>query len=207
MPIRKINFALEEFYHIYNRGCNKQEIFHDKQDYQRFVDLLYMSNRKEKFNFSDFPETRSMYELSNENPLVAIGAYTSMPNHFHILLKPLVKNGVSLFMHKLCIAYATYFNQKYKRTGTLFEGRFKAKHIDNDRYLKYVFSYIHLNILKLTPNIFGYTYSSLLDYCGEIRPQNKIINKKMFPEYFPTKKDFLEEINQWISYKDSLDPV
>jgi putative transposase len=130
-----------------------------------------------------------------------------MPNHFHILLKPLIKNGVSLFMHKLCIAYATYFNQKYTRTGTLFEGRFKAKNIDNDRYLKYVFSYIHLNVQKLIPNLNDYPYSSFLDYCGQVRIQNKIINKKLFPEYFSTKEDFLNEINQWILYRESLDPV
>jgi hypothetical protein len=74
MPIRKINFVLEEFYHIYNRGCNKQKMFNDKQDYQRFVDLLFASNRKEKFNFADSIKWHSIYELSNEDPIVAIGA-------------------------------------------------------------------------------------------------------------------------------------
>ena len=49
MPIRKINFIIGEYYHIYNRGSNKQEIFHDKKDYERFVDLLIASNRKSFF--------------------------------------------------------------------------------------------------------------------------------------------------------------
>lgn len=204
MSIRKIDFTIGEFYHIYNRGNGKKDIFHDKKDYQRFVDLLIASNRKEKFNFADSVKGVSIYKLPNKEPLVAIGAYTPMSNHFHILLTPLVDSGVSLFMKKLGTAYAMYYNQKYRRTGSLFEGKFKAKHIDSDRYLKYMFSYIHLNISDSLEDLLSYPYSSFLDYYGEIRVQNKIINKKLFPEYFPTKEDFIKEIGIWINYRDSL---
>lgn len=207
MPTRKINFTIGEFYHIYNRGNNKQEIFHDAEDYERFRDLLLAVNQTEKFDFSNSKKGISVYELSIENPIVGIGAYTPMPNHFHILLTPLVGEGVSLFMKKLCIAYVMYFNEKYKRTGGLFEGRFKAKHLDSDRYLKYVFSYIHLNVQKLGINPFTYPYSSYMDYCGEIRLQNKVLNKKLFPEYFFTKDDFIKEMNSWIIYRDSGVPI
>jgi REP element-mobilizing transposase RayT len=207
MPIRKIKFATGEFYHIYNRGNGKQEIFHDKNDYQRFVDLLFAMNRKENFDFSNFIKNISIYELNNNNPLVAIGAYTPMPNHFHILLTPLIENGVVMFMQKISTAYSMYYNRKYKRTGGLFEGRFKARHVDNDRYLKYVFSYIHLNIQKIEKDLFNYSYSSFLDYAGEIRHQNKILNKKMFPEYFSKKETFLYEIKQWILYRQAGGPA
>ena len=216
MSTRKTSFVVGEFYHLYNRGNSKQKIFLNKKDYCRFVDLLYAVNREEKFNFSDLPKGISVYEKTSENPLVAIGAYCLMPNHFHILVTPIVEDGVSKFMQKLSTAYVMHFNQKYNRTGALFEGKFKSQYVDNDRYLKYLFSYIHLNPLKLIwkdwremvikdkkraiRHLSEYQYSSLPDYLGMPRPQSKIINKKPFPDYFPHKNNVLKEIFDWLSY-------
>lgn len=220
MSIRKVSFVVEEFYHIYNRGNSKQKIFLDTKDYQRFIDLLYAVNREEKFNFSDSLKGISVYEKDSESPLVAIGAYCLMPNHFHILLTPLVDNGVSKFMQKISTAYVMYFNQKYKRTGALFEGKFKSQHVDDDRYLKYLFSYIHLNPIKLIQKdwkekgirnknevikyLSEYQYSSYLDYMEIQRPQNIILKKKSFSDYFPARKDYIKEIFEWISYNNIL---
>jgi putative transposase len=220
MSIRKTSFAIGEFYHIYNRGNSKQNIFVTKKDYQRFVDLLYAINREEKFNFSDSLKGISVYEKGSKNQLVAIGAYCLMPNHFHILITPLVKNGISKFMQKLSTAYVMYFNQKNKRSGALFEGKFKSQHVGNDRYLKYLFSYIHLNPVKLIQRdwketgiknkkeainyLSEYQYSSLIDYLERQRPENKILNSKAFPDYFPNKNSILKEIFDWISYNDTL---
>ena len=219
MSTRKTSFVIGEFYHLYNRGNSKQKIFLNKKDYCRFVDLLYAVNREEKFNFSDSLKGISIYEKTSENPLVAIGAYCLMPNHFHILVTPIVEDGVSKFMQKLSTAYVMYFNQKYNRTGALFEGKFKSQYVDNDRYLKYLFSYIHLNPLKLIWKdwremvikdkkrairyLSEYQYSSLPDYLGMPRQQSKIINKKLFPNYFPHKNNVLEEIFDWLSYDSS----
>src|SRR3989338_5483185 len=72
-----------------------------------------------------------------------------MPNHFHLLLKEIEMGGISQFMGKLSTAYSMYFNKKYERTGSLFEGRFKSSRIANDNYLHYLFAYIHLNPIKL----------------------------------------------------------
>lgn len=220
MSTRKTSFTTGEFYHLYNRGNSKQKIFLDKKDYQRFIDLLYAINREEKFNFADSLKSISLYEKDSKNKLAAIGAYCLMPNHFHILITPIVENGVSKFMQKLSTAYVMYFNQKYNRTGTLFEGKFKSLHIGGDTYLKYLFSYIHLNPLKLVQKdwketgvknkkeaaqyLSEYQYSSFLDYVETQRQQNKIINKKPFPDYFPSKNDVLKEIFDWISYEHSL---
>lgn len=220
MSIRKVSFVSGEFYHIYNRGNSKQKIFLDLKDYQRFVDLLCAMNREEKFNFADSLKGISVYEKDSDNPLVAIGVYCLMPNHFHILLTPLVDNGVSKFMQKLSTAYVMYFNQKYKRTGALFEGKFKSQHAGNDRYLKYLFSYIHLNPIKLMQKdwkeqgiknkkealeyLHKYLYSSFLDYIEEKRLQNKILNKKPFPDYFTNRTDFIKEIFDWISFNETL---
>ncbi len=138
-----------------------------------------------------------------------------MPNHFHLLLKEKRDRGISLFMQKLMTAYTMYFNKKYERTGALFESKFKARHLNEDRYLKYIFSYIHLNPIKLTDAkwkeegiknktqakkfLHQYKYSSYLDYMEEKRVQEIILNRGAFPEYFPNKKDFEQEIFDWIS--------
>ncbi len=220
MSIRNISFVEGEYYHIYNRGNSKQKIFLSESDYQRFVDLLYAVNREDGFNFADSQKGISVYEKDSENPLVAIGAYCLMPNHFHILLTPLVGGGVSKFMQKLSTAYVMYFNLKNKRTGSLFEGKFRSQYVGNDRYLKYIFSYIHLNPIKLIQKdwkekgiknkkvalqyLAGYEYSSYVDYIGKERVQKMILSKSHFPEYFPSKSEFNNEILDWISYNETL---
>ncbi len=217
MSIRKVSFVQGEYYHIYNRGNSKQKIFRDEQDYKRFIDLLYISNTKEKFNLFDLNRTSpfNVYNFEIKNHLVFIGAYCLMLNHFHILVTEIEKGGISKFMQKVSTAYSMYYNKKYKRTGGLFEGKFKSEHINNDRYLKYLFSYIHLNPVKLIQNdwkekgirdkqqavkyLQNYQHSSYLDYIGMKRIQNKLLNTKAFPDYFPTPKLMQKEIFEWLN--------
>lgn len=219
MSIRKTNFVEGECYHVYNRGNSKQKIFHDKQDYYYLIDLLYIANTDQDFNLRDLKRNLdlNLYEIDRKNNLVDIGSYCLMPNHFHILINEKTNGGISKFMQRLGTAYAMYYNNKYKRKGSLFEGKFKSKYVDNDVYLKYLFSYIHLNPIKLIDKkwkedgiknkinsinfLNKYQYSSYLDFLGHNRRQNKIINKKSFPDYFPDNKDFIKEIFNWFNYK------
>lgn len=99
----------------------------------------------------------------------------------------------------------------------MFEGKFKAEHLDNDPYLKYIFSYIHLNPLKLiqkdwkengikdkketTDYLGAYGYSSYKDYMGHTRKYAAVLEKAEFPDYFPDQKSFENEIFDWISYR------
>src|SRR3989344_1469204 len=147
MSIRKVNFIVGEYYHLYNRGNSKQKIFIDQEDYNHFVKLLYLCNSTRSITYRDI--SKNVYDFEREETLVFIGAYCLMPNHFHILVKEKSEKGISKFMQKISTAYSMYFNQKYKRTGGLFEGKFKSQHLNIDRYLKYIFSYIHLNPTKL----------------------------------------------------------
>ena len=143
MSIRPIPFVTEEYYHLYNRGNSKQNIFHDEQDYLYFVNLLTIMNNKER--------VKSRLDKQNSDPkdrLVSIGAYCLMTNHFHVLVRQEKEKGISIYMQKVSTGYSMYYNKKYKRTGSLFEGKFKSKYAGEDRYLKYLFSYIHLNPLK-----------------------------------------------------------
>jgi len=219
MSIRKINLVQGEYYHIYNRGNSKQKIFHDKEDYLRFISLLYISNTSESFNLYDLSRDSNfnIYEIERNNLLVNLGAYCLMPNHFHLLITEMTEGGISKFMQKLGTAYSMYYNTKYERTGGLFEGKFKAQHASTDNHLKYLFSYIHLNPIKLIQkdwkekgirnkkealdHLSKYQYSSYLDFIGEKRIQNKILNLQSFPEYFPNKSSFIEEIFEWITLR------
>ena len=222
---RKTAFSVGEYYHIYNRGIEKRDIFLDKADYLRFIVLLYISNNTDVVHISNhINQGRSlmkMLDIDKKDSLVDIGVYCLMPNHFHILLKEKTENGISKFMKKLSTGYSMYFNKRYERTGSLFQGIFKSVHMDSDEYLKYLFAYIHLNPVKLidpiwkengikdknTTNSFlkGYSYSSYFDY-GNIgnRPETKIINKNAFPEYFSMVKDFEGYINDWLSYGNTI---
>src|SRR3989338_8322180 len=151
---RNLEFSIDEYYHLYNRGVEKRVIFEDKNDYSRFVGLLYACNSEVSFNARElnkgetFAET-VLREADREEPLVSIGAYSLMPNHFHLLVKEIKEGGISAFMQKLSTAYTMYFNKKRSRSGVLFQGVFKSQHINSDEYLKYLFSYIHLNPIKL----------------------------------------------------------
>ena len=222
MSIRKVSFAPGEYYHLYNRGNSKQRIFHDTQDYWHFITLLYTCNSENNFKAFLFKRNKEdPYLWERGGQLVSIGAWILMPNHFHILITEKEEGGISKFMQKLCTAYSLYYNKKYKRTGGLFEGKFKSKHLSTDRYLKYIFSYIHLNAIKLIQKdwkeigiknkkealeyLDNYKYSSYLEYAGLKRKQNAILDRKTFPDYFPSIANFKKEILEWISYHDEFD--
>ena len=217
MSIRKVSFALDEYYHLYNRGNSKQEIFHDKEDYFRFLSLLYACNSHINFKADDINRNKTPYDFERGKNIVSIGAYCLMSNHFHILVREIECGGISKFMQKASTAYSMYYNKKYNRTGSLFEGKFKSQHANTDRYLKYLFSYIHLNPIKnidenwkekgvknlstTVEYLNKYEYSSCLDYFGIKRIQNIILSTKNFPEYFPKKEILIRDIFDWVNYK------
>ena len=213
---RKLTFSVGEYYHLYNRGVEKRNIFLEKRDSSRFQRLIYLANGTSPIRFSE-TEGQALNNIDRGDPLVAIGAYVLMPNHFHLLVKEVIENGLSKFMEKLATGYSMYFNKKHERVGPLFQGRFKGEHVDNDKYLKYLYSYIHLNPVKLIePNwkkegikdekralkhINQYYYSSYGDYCGIKREEGVILSKDEFPPYFSKTHDFKLYINDWLTFK------
>lgn len=222
MAIRKVIFAPGEYFHIYNRGNDKRKIFHDNNDYHHFLKLLYLSNSSKNFVVRDFLN-KDIYSVDRGDLLVQIGAYCAMPNHFHLLITPLKENGLSKFMQKLSTGLSMHYNLKYSRTGSLFGGKFKAEHADNDMYLKYLFSYIHLNPIKLIQAdwkengikhldktceyLRKYYFSSYLDYLEKMRPENLIVTRNNFPDYFPDKNFFEKEILEWININTEARPM
>lgn len=212
---RKFTFSVGEFYHAYNRGNNKSNIFKDNKDRSRFVKLLYVCNSTKPVVFKTI-QGLPLDEIDRGETLVDIGAYCLMSNHFHLLLKEKVENGISVFMGKLMTAYSMYFNKKYEKTGRLFENTFKAVHITRDEHLKYLFSYIHLNPIEIiepgwrdvgiidtekTKNyLLTYVYSSYAEYFGIHRPEKIILQQDSFPEYFLNYRDFDQFINEWLTF-------
>ncbi len=215
MSKRKIELSNDEFYHVYNRGNSKQIIFLDHYDKVRFIKLLFAMNQEDRKKLANMSQNDFFTKPSNQ--LVAIGAYVIMDNHFHILLKQLEDDGITKFMQKIGTAYSHYFNKKYKRTGALFEGRFKATHANEDTYLKYLYSYIHLNPAKLINKnwkkeilmkqkqneilsfLKNYKFSSFQDYSGVERPEGGLLSKSDFPAYFRNSKEFLKNIVNWLT--------
>src|SRR3989344_3855605 len=205
----RIPFAYDEWYQCYTRGVDKRQVFKDKNDYERFVQLLYLLNSEKPIRRSDiFKKTTSeIFLVERKLPIVAIGAYCLMGNHFHILLKELKEGGISKFMRTLGIAYAMYFNIKNERVGNLFVKPFRSKHVNDDRYFKYIIQYVHLNAaeifepqwkkgvvntLNLESKITDYQYSSLKDYYGVDRVERRILD----PETFAWVKDELPPLKE-----------
>nr|MBP9757549.1 transposase [Candidatus Paceibacterota bacterium] len=212
---RRIVISPGESYHLYNRGVEKRKIFVTKRDHERFLKLLFLANGTAPLKF-DRVKGIPLSEINRGTPLVAIGAYVLMPNHFHLLVHEVREGGISMFMEKLTTAYASYFNKLNDRVGSLFQGTYKADHADTDEYLKYLYSYIHLNPVKLIESkwrdkgiadlkgvrafLEQYRYSSYSDYLGNKREEGIIIDREPFPDYFSSTSDFNTEINDWLTY-------
>ncbi len=213
---RLIPFTPGEYYHIYNRGANKAEIFLDDWDYKRFQNSLFCLNSKQTLKYSDQDPYR-VWEIDRGETLVDIGAYCLMPNHFHLLIKSKNEKNTALFLQRVLLSHSKFFNKKYDRTGTLFQGKSKAEHVVGDRYLKYLYIYNHLNPVKLIQSnwkedgikntketieyLKEYKYSSFTDYLEMKRPEVKILNKEPFPNYFQTPKIFENEISEFLNYE------
>lgn len=227
MPTKRPIFAENEIYHLTVRGIEKRNIFIEESDYWRGIFSLYEFNttspvkirdkRREKKNPTPATHTEQFCVISRgREELLEVLAFVFMPNHIHLLVRQLRHNGISDFMRKFGAGYAAYFNKKYERSGHLFQGRFRASHIDGDEYLKNAFVYIHTNPISIIDNewkakgtqnpksaknfLEGYKWSSYPDY----------LNKKNFPSV--TSRDFILKVfgspelmkkfvDSWIGYK------
>ena len=175
--MRKIKIAPGEYYHIYNRGVNKREIFLDESDRTRFLFCLlhfqseatfnnlgyYISyfRKHKKFNVSHITISKIITKRS-----VELINFTLMPNHFHAIILEAKEKGISMYMQRVLNSYTKYFNTKYKGTGHLFQGPYQAVHVENNSQLLHLSAYIHKNPkeIKYTGNEWRkYFWSSYQD--------------------------------------------
>lgn len=220
---RSIQIAPKEFYHLYNRGIEKRKIFLRHSDYDRFVALLYLANQTDPADLKY--QGRSFAEITGTrtgDQLVDIVVYCLMPNHFHLLARERIEGGIAKFMQKVTTGYTMYFNKKNERTGSLFQGTYKASHVDDDRYFRYLVSYIHLNPVKLIDpkwKEYGiknlakaehflqrFQYSSYRDYLEENRPQEILLEKNLFAEFL-APSELKECVTEWLTYSTEQNKV
>ena len=227
MTTPKRQFEIEGIYHIFNRGIEKRKIFLKNQDYTRFILGLHFYNDKNpkytiwqnlKFNKK---LTTSILTGSIATPGVAIEpvveilGFVLMPNHYHLILKEIIPNGISLFMQKMG-GYSKYFNEQNKRIGHLFQGRYQSVNIKSDKQLLIIFNYVHTNPIGLIEKewknfkvknknnainyLETYKWSSYHDYIGHPRfPQ--ITQRDFYHEIIGSANDCRKSIENWISFK------
>ena len=150
------------FYHITSRGNDRKRIFLHETDFEKFLE--YILKAKEKYNF---------YLL----------AYVLISNYYHLLIKT-TKANLSRIIHYINGSYTTYFNVKRRKTGHLFQGRYKSLVIDADSYFQELTRYIHLNPVraKMVKNPEDYKWSSYNAYVGRKR-KDKYIDKEEIRKY------------------------
>ena len=226
MPKREIQIMNQEFYHIVKRGVEQRKIFLDGEDYLRCVNSFLVFNDRSPTPWQSrifwdkySPRFLTQTDYRPQEPLLEIHAFTLMPNHFHLLVRQLIEGGIQIFMQKLG-GYSQYFNQKYKRKGALFQGRYKIVHIDNEQQLKNVFVYISTNQVAIIEPTWKqwrvrrpsyafeflkerYRWSSNWDYFGRKNfPQ--VIKREFFLELLGGKKGIEKEIRSWIEFKNDI---
>jgi len=193
MSLRKTNFVEGEYYHIYNRGVDKRNIFSDKSDLNRFLQSMEEFNTKNPIG--------SLYENSfikkkelggKASKLVEFVAYCLNPNHYHFILTPLVEKGMEKFMQRLGTGYTMYFNEKHKRSGSLFQGKFKSKHLNSNEYLLQASSYVNLNnydkngIIRKSLNASSwieYTQQTNINFCEKSIVLGQFESKKEYEKF------------------------
>lgn len=181
MPRRKTQFARDQYYHIYNRGCNRENIFNSDENYRFFL-------RKAKKYFQEYN--------------IDVIAYCLMPNHFHFLLRQNGETSLSECIQKIFLSYTKAFNKMYNRSGTLFEDRFKSIHVADEGYILHLCRYIHRNPLEahLVKDVTKWEFSNYLEWINrrkgslvdrefiEGRFSNSIEYKQFVLNYTPPEK-------------------
>ena len=188
--MRKTPLLTNEIYHIYNRGVDKRQVFQDRADLDRFFTSICEFNTLEPIG-SLYQKSFTKNQLSGPTTkLVEIIAYCLNPNHFHIILQQVKDGGISEFMKRLAGGYSRYFNEKNKRNGALFQGKFKSVHVNSDNYLKHLSAYVNLNfkIGKLSGPTTKLYRSSWDEYLSDSR--EAICKKEIVLEQFKDTEDY-----------------
>ena len=204
MSDRKIGFG--EFYHIYNRGVEKRKLFLDTEDFAMFSHHLYALNNKD--SITNLPRQRDSV-IADRRPIVKIHAFCLMDNHYHLLLEEIIEGGISKFMQKIGTGYTMYFNKKYERSGALFQGKYKFKHITDDSHFDYILDYIHLNPNDEGPtfvidDLLKYKWSSLPVYLDAEKKFSSIVDTSFFMEYFGGIQRYREHLQESFYSRNKL---
>ena len=204
------NHAPEEYYHIYNRGMQKQPIFENDKDRLRFLFLLFVFQGKNSIKnisreIKQNVQSSTLHikpELEKEvlkNRTVELISFCLMPNHFHLQVLEKSDGGISKYMQRVLTAYTKYFNTKYQKNGHLLQGSYKSVWMRDDTQLMHVSAYIHKNsgeLLGWKGKEDRYPWSSFQDYIYTNR-WNKLLSVDFILDHYIGN-------NKAISYKDFI---
>lgn len=198
--MRNIEIVNDEYYHIYNRGVDKRTAFCDEKDFHRFIQGMIEFNvlspigslYENSFKKAPLGSSASKLAVPSNQCLVEIICYCLNPNHFHFLLKQVSDKGIEKFMHRLSTGYTKYFNLKNNRSGSLFQGRYKASHINTNEYFFHLSVYINLNF-KI--HQLGSSASKFKSSWQEYKKWNK-------KNYICTKDCIMDEFKNFQEYDD-----
>lgn len=184
MPSKYVvrRFTEDSIYHVFNKGTEGRSIFSDEKDYKFFQIYLFIYLQPIEEILKKYPDVPPRLHKKNLSKEVALLGYCLMPNHFHLLLKQKTRDGISKLMKQLTNAYTLFFNQKNKRSGSLFQGRFKAVELNQDN-LKHLLCFIHLE-----PGVNNYPWSSYADYLKQ--ESDLPCSKEEVLSLFPSLEDF-----------------
>lgn len=203
-PKNKIKIYAEDvFYHAYNRGYNRQEIFKDEQDYFTFIHLFkrYLEPNFQEIRFNRKGEEQPFTPNYVYND-VDLLAYCLMPNHFHLLIFQKTIKGMPKLVTRLTSNYSTYFNQKYQKEGSPFQDTYKAVAIQSEEQFINLSAYIHANPCQiLTPGetLSNYPFSSLKFYAKNQGP--KWLKMERISSYFQTAKSYEDFVETYAKFK------
>ena len=166
MPSRNVTkyYIQDGFYHIYNRGVEKRNIFLDDQDYNVFLNYLaeYLLPKDRELlmgvladpqsNATEKDKAAKLLRLNNFYNQIQMICFCLMQNHFHFLIKQTDHRAMDKLMNSLCTRYTMYFNKKYDRIGYLYQDVYKAVEVESDEYLLHLSRYIHKQATFLQPS-------------------------------------------------------
>ncbi|KKQ34952.1 MAG: hypothetical protein US50_C0030G0009 [Candidatus Nomurabacteria bacterium GW2011_GWB1_37_5] len=217
---KKPPFLENQIYHLYNRGADKRVIFETSGDYVQFIHYLFCLNDKDCYENLIRSQKNAMVSevepqsFKKRDMLVEILSFCLMPNHFHLLIKQKKEGGIVKFMQKLGTGYTMYFNIKNQRTGCLFQGRFKAKIIDNNAYYMHIPHYIHFNPIDLINDrgstsisekmtfLENYRWSSFPDYVGK-KNFPSVTNREFLLGHFGGEENYKKQVVEWLKNENN----
>lgn len=221
MPARNAlkQYLENGYYHLYNRGIDKQLIFRDQQDYSVFLGYLkqylipknevYLRNKLSEPAISSIEKDKilKLLRLNNFNGELSLLAYCLMPNHFHFLIKQVFANTIDRFLRSLGSRYSQYFNHKYKRIGPLYQGVYKAVLVNTEPQLLHLTRYIHKQALAFqgeSLEAIEQQPCSYFEYLG--KRKTEWVKSKDVLSYF-SEKHHLTSYQSFIKESDNFEDI
>lgn len=214
MPIRNDSPSVGEYYHVFNRGVEKRTIFNDERDYQRFLEIMaYYRDPTPMISFSQrhriqFQELElHQKQVRPETRLVEVIAFCLMPNHFHLLVRVNVENGLQNWIRLVSNSYAHSYNIRWNRVGPLFQGPYKLVHMNSNDQLLHLSRYIHLNpvVARLIDSPNNWQWSSMRHYVG--LDQIDWLNPNIIVKQFQKAQIYQTFVDDHAEYASTLSSI